>query len=82
MFIHTRIAQQTKKYLVFALFVSQKFNLFRKKWLLLCSLGDGYFAVNGILPLEAILPHNICEWSILMMHGTCKFVLFLIANLR
>ena len=25
--------------------------------------GSGFFAVNGISPLEAILLSNICDWS-------------------
>ena len=39
-------------------------------WLKMVSIpnfiGSGYFAVNGILPLEAILSGVICDWSILM----------------
>ena len=30
--------------------------------------GSRYFAVNSILPVEAILPRDICDWSILMAH--------------
>ena len=30
--------------------------------------GSGYFAISGILPLEAILPWAICDWSILMTY--------------
>ena len=30
--------------------------------------GNGYFAVNGILPSETILLRVICDWSILMMY--------------
>ena len=28
------------------------------------NLGSGYFAVNGKLPSETILPSVICDWSI------------------
>ena len=31
-------------------------------------IGSGYFAVNSILPWEAILSPNICNWSILITY--------------
>ena len=30
--------------------------------------GSGYFAINDILLLKAILPRVICDWSVLMMY--------------
>ena len=32
------------------------------------NLGSGYFAIKNILPFDAILPLDICNWSIAMTH--------------
>ena len=36
--------------------------------IVLYKIGSGFFAVNDILPVEAILPSDICDWSILTTH--------------
>ena len=30
--------------------------------------GSGYFVINDILPLKAILQSDICDWSMLMTY--------------
>ena len=44
-----------------------KISCFNCPVLLSLIFGSGYFAVNCILPLEAILPRDICDWSILII---------------
>ena len=62
---------------VLVLYISLQFVLFNLvycQFLISCNfiLGSGYFAVNNILPLEAILLRDICDWSILIIQGVPK----------
>ena len=42
--------------------------LAKHQYCCLKSLGSGYFVVNGILTLEAILQSDICDRSFLVMY--------------
>ena len=46
-------------------------------------LSGGYFSINGILTLNAILPPDVSDWSVLMMyHIKCDFWSFLIGQFQ
>ena len=57
--IHTNTAKPTQHENKSFDYVLALFTITLRQWL---------FVINTILPLEAILPSGICDWSILMMY--------------